>query len=283
MIELLKLFPFNNVVATGLANADLSNLVGYSIETIYLQLGGGALTKAMLTSIQLKANGKIIYDSTGTATDARMQYRGLTANAAFLPIDFSEVRGRVKKNLLSGVFDTTLGTKSLRLEVGITGATTPTLAGFAAVGTPLTDAEFADIRPLIARVHRITQTIGAAGQFPLSVPHMDPTAGGSIFKRIAIFSANMTALQVFRNGIIEHDSVKAVNDYRQQYEGLRSPQASLYMFDPIVDNFQEQRVWDTRQSAGNPYSTQSAQVLGTFSAGETITIEAEVLEPLDVY
>jgi hypothetical protein len=279
MIELIKLLPFNNVVASGVAICDLVNLLGFTIETIFLQLGGGSLTKAMLTSVQLKANGKTILDSTGSAIDSRMQYRGLTANAAFLPIDFTEVRGRTKNALLSGGFDTTVGVKNLRLEVAITGATTPTLAGFASVSAPMVAPEFAAIRPLIARVHRATQTIGAAGQFALSVPHLDPAAGGSVFKRIVVFSAQMNGLLVVRNGINEHESVKALNDYRQQYEGLRSPQANVYVFDPIIDNFQEDRVFDTRQASG----TQTAQFLGTFAAGETITIESEVLEPLDVY
>jgi hypothetical protein len=45
-------------------------------------------------------------------------------------------------------------------------------------------------------VHSSSQTIGAAGQFALTVPHFSVSDGGSIFKRIAIFSANMTALQI---------------------------------------------------------------------------------------
>lgn len=283
MVELIKLLPFNNVAATALANCDLVNLLGYTIETIWLNLGGTIFTKAMLTSIQLKANSKVIFDSTGTATDTRMQYRGLTASATFLPIDFTEVRGRTKKNMLSGAFDTTVGVKNLRLECQITGATAPTLAGWADVSGPMVDPEYQDIRPLIARVHRATITIGAAGEFALNVPHMDPAAGGSLFKRIVVFSANMTALRVVRNGIEEHNSSTALQAFREPYQGLRTIQANTYVYDPIVDNFQEGRVWDTRLQPGQPGATQTAQFLGTFSAGETITIESEVLEPLDAY
>jgi hypothetical protein len=277
-VELVKLLPFNNVVASGVANADLSNLMGYSIEKLILQLGGTALTKAMLTGLQLKANGKIIFDSDGSKTDARMSYRSYNANAAFIVIDFLENRARSKLGLLGGALDTTLGIKNLRLEVTIAGATAPTLAGYAEVARPQISADMANIRPLIARVHRTTQTIGAAGTFPIQVPHMDPNAGGTIFKRIHLFSANATGIQVYRNGIVEHESIKAVNDWRQQLYG-ESPQASLYAFDPIVDNLQEDRVWDTRIASG----CTTAQFMATFSAGETIIIEAEVLEPLDVY
>lgn len=280
MLDLVKLYPFNNVAANSTANVDLSNLLGYTIETIYLVLGG-TFTKAQMTSIQMKANGKIIVDTSGSATDVRMQHRSLTASTTLLAIDFSEVRGRTSLDLQSGLLDTTFGAgvKNLRLEVAIGGATSPTLSGYAAVSPPILDASLQAVRPLIARVHRSSQTIGAAGEFPLAVPHFDPTVGGSIFKRIHVQSANMTGLRVLRNGIVEHESIAAVNSYRQQYEGLRTPQAGWYVFDAIIDNFQAARVLDTRKAAG----IDTAQILGTFSAGETILIEAEVLEPLDVY
>ena len=275
----LQLNPFQNVVASGVAICDLRSLFGYTIERLILQLGGGALTKAMLTSIQLKANGKVIWDSTGSAADARQQYRGITANAAFLTIDFLELRARAKNGLVGGSLDTTLGIKDLRLEVTIAGATTPSLNGYAEVSTPQVGPEFQYLRPLIARVHRLTQTIGAAGTFPLVVPHLDPNSGGSIFKRIAIFSSNCTGVRVERNGIREYDLASAAANNYNQTEYAKATQAGLWMCDFVVDNVFEDRVLDTRPGA----KCATAQVFGTFSAGETITIESEVLEPLDVY
>jgi hypothetical protein len=277
-IDTIKLPPFNNVAANSLANVDLSPLLGQTIHSLRLQMGG-TFTKAQMTSIQLKANGKTIIDTTGSRMDSRMQYRSLTATAAQIVIDFMEWRARSKGAWLSGAFDTTVGVKNLRLEIQIGAATSPTLAGFATVSPPITDPAYQQTRGLIARVHTVTQTIGAAGTFPLVIPHMDPLQGGSIFKRIAFFSANMTGLQVFRNGILVHESTKTDNDFRSQYEGQRTPQASLYPFDPIIPNLQEDEVFDTRPASG----CQTAQVFGTFSAGETITTEVEVLEPLDVY
>ena len=276
--QLLPLQPFTNVVATGLAICDLRSIFGYTIERIILNLGGTIFTKAMITGLQLKANGKVIVDTTGSRADARNAFRGITANANFLTIDFCEIRARTKLGLLGGAIDTTLGIKDLRLEVQITGATAPTLAGWAEVSIPQVQPEFANLRPLIARVHSATQTIGAAGTFALAVPHLDPNAGGSIFKRIAVFSAQMSAARVERNGIREYDVTKALNDFNQVEYG-RATQANLFVIDPIVDNLQEDRVLDTRPAA----RCTTAQVFGTFAAGETITIESEVLEPLDVY
>lgn len=270
----IKLLPFNNVLAAGLATLDLSNLLGYTVKRIILQLGGGAFTKAMITGIQLKANGKIIFDTTGTRTDLRMTYRGITAGATFLVLDFSEIRSKTELGQNLGALDTTAGISNLKLEVTIAGATTPTLVGFAEVGRPQIDAAQAATRNLIAKVHSSTITIGAAGTFSLPVPHLSPQDGGSLFKRIAFFSANMTALLIKKNGIVIEDSVKAMNDYNQG-EYRKTPQASLYMFDPIVDDNQSQ-VLNTRDA-------QTMEVLGTFSAGETVTIESEVLEPLAAF
>ncbi|MGB9107550.1 MAG: major capsid protein P2 [Telluria sp.] len=270
----IKLLPFNNVVATGLATLDLSNLLGYAIERLILNLGGTALTKAMLTSIQLKANGKVIWDSTGSRTDARNQYRGITASANFLTIDFAEIRSKTELGQNLGAIDTTAGITSLKLEVQIAGATAPTLQGWAEVNRPQIDAAQAPTRTLISKVHNSTITIGAAGTFSLPVPHLDVAAGGSIFKRIAFFSANMTGLQIKKNGIVIEDSIKTLNDFNQG-EYRKVPQASLFMFDPIVDDNQSQ-VLNTRDA-------QTMEVLGTFSAGETVTIEVEVLEPLAAF
>jgi len=277
--QILPLNPFQNVVASGVAICDLRNLFGYTVERLILQLGGGALTKAMLTGIQLKANGKVIYDSTGSATDARMQFRGVGANPAFLTIDFTELKARSKLGLMGGCLDTTLGVKDLRLEVTTAGATTPTLIGYAEVSTPQVGPEYAFMRPLIARVHRLTQSIGGAGTFPLVVPHLDPNSGGSLFKRIAILSANCTGVRVERNGIREYEvNAAAANNFNQVEYG-RVTQSGLWMVDFIVDGIFEDRVLDTRPGG----RTTTANVFGTFSAAETITIEAEVMEPLDVY
>ena len=111
------------------------------------------------------------------------------------------------------------------------------------------------------------------------MPHLDPNSGGSIFKRLAIFSSNCTGARVERNGIREWEiNSTALNNFRQ-VEYLRSTQAGLFMIDFVLDGLQEDRVLDTRPAA----RCTTANVFGTFSAGETITVEAEVMEPLDVY
>jgi hypothetical protein len=270
----LKTYPFNNVQNTGLATCDLNGLLGFTIERIVLVLGG-TFTKSMITGIQLKANGKIVWDTTGPRTDSRMQYRGITANAGFLTLDFSEIRSKTENGQSLGAIDTTVGPLSnLKLEVQITGATSPTLVAYAEVSPPQIDPINKPTRNLIARIHTSQQTIGASGQVAVTVPHLMPSEGGSIFKRVAVFSTNMTALLVKKNGITVEESTKALNDY-QQNEYRKVPQAGLYMWDSIID--------DNQSQAFNSRNAQTIEFLGTFSAGETITVEVETLEPVDAF
>jgi len=270
----IRTYAFQNVVASGIATLDCNSLLGFTIERLMLQLGGTTFTKSMITLIQLKANGKIIYETTGPRLDSRNQYRGITANANFLTIDFAEIRAKTELGQNLGAIDTTQGISNLKLEVTISGATAPTLVGFAEVNTPQVDPAQAATAGLIAKVHSTTLTIGAAGTFSIPVPHLAPSDGGSIFKRICFFSSNMTGLVMKKSGIVIEDSVKALNDFNQG-EYRKVPQAGLYVADFIIDDVQSQ-VLNTRNA-------QTMEVLGTFSAGETITIEAELLEPLGAF
>ena len=270
----IKLLPTNNIVPAGLATIDLSNLLGFTIERIFLQLGGTAFTKAMMTGIQLKANGKIIFDSTGSACDIRNQYRGIVASANFLTLDFAEIRSKTMLGQNIGCLDTTAGISNLKLEITTAGATAPTLQGYAEVSRPQIDPAQAATRNLIAKVHKSTITIAAGGTFSIPVPHLSPADGGSIFKRIAFFSANMNALLIKKNGIVIEESVKALNDFNAT-EYRKVPQASLYMYDAIQD--------DNQSECLNTRDAQTMEVLGTFSGAETITVEVEVLEPLNAF
>lgn len=272
--------PFNNVVASGVANCDLNNLLGTTLECINLSLGG-TFTKAMITLVQLKANGKVIWESDGSKNDSGESFKNYaTADAAKLSLNFMEPKSKTVNAFQAGAIDLSVesGITNLRLEVTISGATSPTLSGIAELSPALDVESERNIRFLIQRRHRVTMTIGAAGTFALQVPHLDPSGGGSVFKRIYIFSANCTAIKAQREGITEFEVLKAENEWIQKKAG-RSPQANLVVFDPVLDGIQSGRVWDTRPANG----VRSAQLYGTFSAGETITIETEELLPLNAY
>lgn len=281
MNKQMILDPFQNVVATGVAICDMNKFLGTVLEKIMLTLGGTALTKAMITLIQIKANGKTIWESTGTNLNLITCYASpAVADATILKIDFMNRKARTVNAFQAGAIDLSAasGITSLRMEVTIAGATAPTLVGVADVSPPTADPAEAGIRFLIARKHRATVSVAAAGTFALPIPHLDPAGGGSNYRRICFFSANMTSLKTMREGVTEHELTKAENEAAQKDNGL-TPQANLVVFDPVQDGQIMGRTWDTRPGSG----VKSAQFYGTFSGAETITIETDELIPFGAY
>ena len=279
MNKQMILDPFNNVVASGVAICDCNKLLGSVVEKFLFTLGG-TFTKSMITLIQLKANGKVIYETTGSNLDAAMLYNGMQSDATLLKLDFMDHKARTVNAWQAGALDLSAksGITSLRLEVTTSGATSPTLVGVADVSPPTEDPAEAGIRWLIARKHRITQTIGAAGTFALAIPHLDPAGGGSNFRRIYIYSANCTAIKTVREGVAEHEVTKLQNEGNQK-DYFKVPQSNLVVFDPVQDGMVQGRTWDTRPASG----VRSAQFYATFSAGETIVIETDELIPFSAY
>lgn len=279
MNKQIALDPFQNVVASGVAISDLNKLLGSVLEKLTLTLGG-TFTKSMIAKMELKANAKVIWESDGSKLEASNLYNGGASDVTVLKIDFMDRKAITPNARQAGAIDLSAGSgiTTLRFEVTIAGATNPTLVGFADVSPPTADPAEAGIRGLIARRHRVTQVIGAAGTFALLLPHIDPVGGGSNYRRVYIYSANMTALKTVREGVTEHELTKLQNEAGQK-DNFKVPQANLVVFDPVQDGQLSGRTWDTRLTVG----IRSAIFYGTFSAGETITIETEELLPYAAY
>ncbi|HNE59150.1 MAG TPA: major capsid protein P2 [Ottowia sp.] len=280
MNKQIILDPFSNVVATGVAVGDMNKFLGTVVEKITLDLGGTTFTPSHITSIQLKLNGKVVWESSGARLVASNTYLGGATDNTKLKIDFMDRKAVTVNARQVGSIDLSAGSgvTSARLEVSISGATAPTLGGFVDVSPPTADPAEAGIRPLIARRHAATVVVGAAGTFALPIPHLDPAGGGSNYRRIYIYSANMTGLKTQREGVTEHELTKAQNEAAQKDNG-RVPQTNLFVFDPCQDGQLTGRTWDTRPVSG----VRSAQLYATFSAGETITIETDELLPIAAY
>lgn len=280
MNKQMILDPFQNVTAAGVAICDMSKFLGTVLEKITLTLGGTAFTRSMITYACIKANGKIIWESDGSKLDLSNAYSSGQSDALVLKIDFMDRRAVTVNARQVGAFDLSAGSgvASLRMEVTIAGATAPTLVGFADVSPPTADPAEALIRGLLARRHRATVVIGAAGTFALPVPHLDPAGGGSNFRRIYIYAANCIGIKTVRAGVTEHE-VTVLQNAASQKDNFKTPQTGLVVFDPTQDGQLAGRTWDTRPSS----SVNSAQFYAMFSAGETITIETEELIPLAAY
>lgn len=249
--------PFANVAAAGLATAKFDNLIGYTVDRIILELGGGAFTKAMITQVRLLANEKEIFNDTGSNADSRMQYRGITANASYLTLDFSEIKARTIVGQRVGAIDTlSAGINKISAEVTIAGATTPTLSAFAMLSqAPQQDPNY---NRLIAKVLNRTFNPGGAGEFLFDFNYQ--RVPFSMVKRVHLFGATVTAGRVKKNGI---EILKATNARKNffQTEFGRTPQANVYTFDFIVDgnmsdalpmaNAQSMEWYVTASGAGN--------------------------------
>lgn len=275
-MPLKQLTPFNNVVATGKATLDvLENIAGKVINRIVLTLGGTALTKAMLTTIQIKASdvdkgGKLIFDSTGSRTDSRMQYRGIAANAAFLTLDFTEIRSKTVKGQKLGAIDTRL-LKTLALEIQITGATAPTLTAHADFDEAADADKLYDPneRALIGKVLAQTYSFAAAGTFPVKLPY--GLVGGSLIKRVFYHGATVTAAEVRKNGLVIFQAADPLNDFIQGEFG-RTPQANIFAIDFIIDGNQSYAL--------NAAEAQSMEWYVTVSGAGNVDLEMELLDPL---
>ncbi|KRB70491.1 major capsid protein P2 [Noviherbaspirillum sp. Root189] len=260
-MQILKNLPFFNVVATGVASLSLP--LGMTYERIILELGGTAFTKAMITDLKAKLNGKVIWQTTGAKLDLLNKFRGLATDASHLVMDFTEIFARDEVGQSLGAIGTADGVGSFTLEVTITGATAPTLESWSVLSGP---KKLSVINKLLS----YNVTLGAAGKFPIQLPYGNQ--GGSIIKRVGFFNSYMTELEVKKNGLVIHDTKKVINEYFQT-ENRRVPQAGLYVADFIVDNNQSGMLVTA--------DAQSMQWNATVSQADVITVQVEYLDLLN--
>lgn len=258
---LIKNLPFTNVVANGVATVSLP--VGMSYNRIFLQLGG-TFTKAMITDIKVRLNGKVIFQNTGSRLDLVNTYRKRGVSASFLVIDFVEPDAKDMSEQYVGNLNTAQGVSSLTLEVTIAGATSPTLDSWAEVGPPA---------PLgvIAKQLLFTTSFGGSGKFPFKI--IDVANRGAIVKRVHFaHGGNVTALEVKKNGVVIHDNVTTAVNTFYQLDYNKTAQTNLYTYDPCLDN-----------NYTNAIKTQDMVSLEfnlTTSAADTVTAVVEVLDLL---
>lgn len=273
----LKLVPFQNVAASQTATLDLKPIIiGKVLDRVVLVLGGTSFLKTHISDIRIKANGKIIWQDTGDRTDKRNQYRGLTASAAFLTIDLSEIRAKDMLDQKLGSMDLSkaAGIDSLTMEVDIGAATAPTLAAYAECSWQNT--QVAQAADLIGKVLTFpTPVTASATKFPLSIPYGEQ--GGSLIKRIHLVpGANVTinGFEVRKNGVTIHDSTLALNNFLLG-EYQRVPQTGWYHFDPIADGNFLGNILNAAEAESMEYYADI-----TVTAASTITTVVEMLDLL---
>lgn len=263
--------PFSNVVATGTA----TNMItpGRTIENMRLKLGGGSLTKTMLTSIKLKANGKVFVEATGLQIDAINKYRGESVNAAYLDIPFADYSMQDEFSRMVGAFDTSQGIANITSEVVITGATTPTLTPILTESAAQKNmaGEAAAFAPLMSKLLSYPFSVATGGTLPVTVPF--GAQNGAIIKRLHVYNSGglMTGATVKQDGLVIHESLLAENDAYNTRMG-RTPQTNYYTIDFCSDGAIKKAL-DTRDA-------RSLEWLFAFSAADSGTVLVEYLDPL---
>lgn len=262
--------PFSNVVGTGVATNNVTP--GRTLENLRLRLGGTTFTKAMITNVEIKANGRTIVEGTGSQIDSINAYRGVAQAAAFLELQFADYSLNNEFDRMVGAFDTSLGISNITTEITIAGATAPTLLPIVIESAAQKDrsGQAAPFAPLISKLLRYPFSIANGGRLAMSVP-FGPQSG-SIIKRLHVFhGGQMTGATIKVDGLVIHESAAAENRHEQTQHG-RVPQANCYTIDFVVDG-DIRKALDTRQS-------RSLEWLFDFSAASNGTVYVEYIDPL---
>lgn len=262
--------PFSNVVASGTATNQIT--AGRTLENFRLKLGGTTFTKAMISLLKVKANGKVIIEASGSDLDKINAYRGESTSAAFLDVQFADYKMMSELDRMVGAFDTSLGIQNITTEVTIAGATAPVLTPILVESAAQKDTQgaAAPFAPLISKLLRYPYNIATGGRLPITVPF--GAQNGSIIKRVHVFhGGNMSGATVKQDGLVVHESLTAENSFAQTKMG-RVPQTNVYTID-FVEDGGIKKALDTRDA-------RSLEWLFDFSAADTGTVYVEYLDPL---
>jgi Viral coat protein P2 N-terminal domain len=275
-----KLEPFQNVLATGRAVLSSKLVLGNVIERVYLVLGGGAFTKAMITAVRVRLNGKVVFgDVSGTNLDLIQRYLLLNNTAGYLTIDFTEPVSRSIQGQLMGAYNTNAaGVTDFTIEVDIAGATTPTLDAWVQMRSPDTMAAANGFDPQLAPVLRAliptTIPVTAAGEIQADVNY--GSGGASLIKRLFIVSTVLTSFRIKRDSLDVFETVApALNTYIELDYG-RVAQANVYVWDPLMDGNQSD-AYPTRRADKTP---SNFQFLFTASGAGSHLVLADVYSTL---
>lgn len=261
--------PFSNVVPSGTATNQVTP--GRTLENLRLKLGGTALTKAMVSLLKLKANGKVILEATGAELDAVNAYRGEATAAKFLDIQFADYSMIAELDRMVGAFDTSMGISNITSEITTVGATAPVITPILieSAQQKTNNGAAAPFAGLISKLLSYPFSQSTGGRLAVNLPFGNT---GSIIKRIHVFhTGTVTGATMKEDGLVIHESVKDENEF-DQTKAKRVPQANVYTIDFVLDG-NIKKALDTRNA-------KSLEFLMDFSAAGSGKVLVEYLDPL---
>lgn len=274
-MDKLKLSQFPSVTPGGSSTLVTNELQGRAIYGIVFALGG-TFTKAQMTRIQISLDGKdILNNISGQNIQDLNDYDGLSNGAGMLVYYFGDPTARTIRGQRLGMLDMSIYDADLEIQVDVdAGALNPTLQCWALVGPAKQNmglgfnlAEAATLRSLLRTQ---IQFAGAVAKKSENV-HIGTQAGSRV-RRLSHFHANLTSMEVRKNGQVRRDDLTIALDNLLQADNARVPQAGLYVMDFVEDGNQGEAE-ATTDSGGRPYPI---QINYTTSGADTINVFADV-------
>lgn len=269
--------PWVNVTGTGRAVLNSVLVLGNIIERIYLVLGGTAFTKAQISALRVKLNGKTTFgDISGANLDSFQTYALGNTNAAYLTVDFVEPKSRAMQGELMGAIDTNAaGVNTFTMEADIAGATAPTLDSWAQLRDVASisgkNSGFnPNLRPLLRALISTSITATAAGEQQYAINA--GSGGNALIKRLIIFSTILTSVRIKRNSVDIYEEVSSGLASWIHADYGRTDQANMYVVDWLADNNQS----DTQPTRNTDGTLANYQWLLTASGAGTFQVYADV-------
>lgn len=278
-MNIIRLPDFTNVVANGTAILRVPKW-SLTLCRLVLRIGGGVMTKALISEIRVKIGSRVVWTSPtgagvagGTLLDKINKYRGIYDEANHLTIDFTERDFLTNIAREIGGVDMSKLPDEVYVEVVIGAATTPTLYAYGLFTPPQGESE--DPTQAIQKLVAVPFAFAAAGKVTLP---FEPR--GSIIKRAYIAYAgtdwgatadgNLAKIEVKKNGLTILGEVGCYDLRFMQSEYRKTPQAKMLVIDFTFDN--------NLSGALKTADAASLEILPTFTAPDSGVALFEVLD-----
>jgi hypothetical protein len=259
--------------ATGNVTVTGNIMPGRTLEGIILKLTGtGADIQDDISLFRLKANGKTIWEGTGTQLTNISDYKsGLADDATYLHIDFTEARtGRDYLDQMIGAFDTSVGVANITAEITIGAITSGGAIDWYLIESEPQRDKNLPYAGLMSKLLRYTASASAQGSFTVPLP-FGPVNGG-VIKRIHIESSVVTGVVVKQDGVVVHETKAVLDNSIINSVYGRTNQSGLYTVDFMPDG-NVKNALDTRDA-------RSLELTPTYNNPGTATILVEYLDVL---
>lgn len=266
----LRLNNLQNVAPGNVATLKVPAGAGApTYDAIRLVLSGG-MTAAHITSIRGKADGRIFLDEAGgSVLQTRDAYRGITTEASFVVVDFTEPNARngASEQLLASVPGSLLKDLSFEISLASGAPGAGKIDAFAVYRPPTTNA-------WIRKLLMTTQTFSAAGTDGApNIAYLPVQGAGGKIKRAWLHESvpgATTGVQVRVANNVIHEATRAQIENDQKRNDL-VPQAGVMVLD-----------WITDGNLAGMLDTQNAPAveLRLVGAACTYTIYYELIDPI---